>query len=184
MQFHLFVLLIIFSANAAATKLIKCENSDGTIEYSDSPCSPGSKQISEKVINPNANLTVMDAPVANPEKKPKEDEQVIIGQDDAIDKCEVVKQKLSNSEGQSQDDLDNFVSCSGSLGSTVRDRIESYEQCISPIAPEKESSCSKQYDALDRSFKTLKTCSQQFNKLKTSQKQFFILSSDEIRYCK
>jgi hypothetical protein len=184
MQFHLFILLVIFSTNAAAIKLIKCENSDGIIEYSDSPCPSGSKQISETVINSNTNLTVMDAPLPRPKEAKKENKKVIVEQSDETAKCEVINEKLSNAERQFEDELDNFVSCSASLGSTVRDRVESYEQCINPIAADKESLCSNQYDALERSFKTLKTCSQEFKKLKTSHKQFFILSIDEKVYCK
>ena len=184
MKVHLFILLILFSANAAAIKLIKCESPDGTIEYSDSPCSPVSKQISESVLNPNTNLTIVDTPAPQIKDEEKQDEQVIVEPDDTTAKCDAVKEKLPDIERQFQDNLDNFVSCSGSLGSTVRDRVENYEQCIDPIEPNKESTCSEQYDALERSFKTLKTCSQEFKKLKTSQKHFFFLSSDEKVYCK
>ncbi|MEJ2213977.1 MAG: hypothetical protein P8Y20_07935 [Gammaproteobacteria bacterium] len=100
MQFHLFILLVIFSTNAAAIKLIKCENSDGIIEYSDSPCPSGSKQISETVINSNTNLTVMDAPLPRPKEAKKDNKKDIVEQSDETAKCEEINEKLSNAERQ------------------------------------------------------------------------------------
>ena len=51
MKFLMFLMLVFLSNNAFSVKLIECEKPDGTIEYSDSTCSPGSIKKSETKLD-------------------------------------------------------------------------------------------------------------------------------------